>query len=148
MRYWVVSHNVNNDLGTLDDWKKAIVKYQAAFLGYDSDHQKGVRFRDEIEIGDIVLIARGSNPNKELLACGQVASEAKTDLVIPHLEYGMYRNLSPFVELKADPGVYRLDFTKGAYGIAPQIPALYELKPERSEGDKSICNFLNRQIPK
>jgi hypothetical protein len=147
MKYWVISPNVNNSQATIEDWKKTIIQYQAVFMGYD-DNSLGIRFIDEISIGDVVVIAGRSNPNKELLACGRVNSEAKNDLNIPPLDYGNYRELYPFVVLKINPIDYGLDFTNASYLSAQQTPSIYELNPATPgrPSNKLICEFLENQL--
>src|SRR5687768_10101036 len=113
-RFWVVSPNVNNDLSVFERWIDVITKNRAAFMGWSSHEGSGPTFYNEVQIGDIILVARGTS-NRRLIACGRVASqplEDESSLSFPPdgLEFGAYRLLDPFLTLPESPQDAGLDF--------------------------------------
>ena len=155
-KYWIVSPNVNNRSETQDKWLQAIPPLHAAFMGWPPQKHKGdpkglgLRFAQEVDFGDVVLIAGGSNVNKQLLGCGIVASEAlvKRPKGLPRqLTFGSYRLLDRFKKLKNEPSAYPgLSFKGAAFGSAQQLPAIYQLKPEANKTDRKICGWLDAQL--
>ena len=87
-RYWVVSPNVWNNLNTLEDWKKRIIKGQV-FMGYDRDKPAGEKGKNymglqfagkrepSVQIGDIILIAR-SRESQDIVGAGIVAGPSNS----------------------------------------------------------------------
>ena len=75
-KYWVLSPNVMNGADETE-WKNAISNLKRAFIGYDDQHRFGQIFKNDIRIGDVILIAQGQNSNKKFFLCGFVDSEAK-----------------------------------------------------------------------
>lgn len=62
-KYWVLSPNVMNGSDEIG-WKDSIQNLKRAFIGYDDTHRFGQMFKNEIRIGDVVLISQGQNSNK------------------------------------------------------------------------------------
>jgi 5-methylcytosine-specific restriction endonuclease McrBC GTP-binding regulatory subunit McrB len=55
--YWVVSPNVNNDETLLDKWIATIRNTQCAFMGWSYDVSRGRTFCNDVQVGDVILIA-------------------------------------------------------------------------------------------
>jgi hypothetical protein len=103
-RFWLVSPNVWKDESEVDDWKRIIVDESSAFLGWKTAAKKnsmGLRFAEEIQIGDIILIARSHNNNTDMVGFGVVDSGAKE---VTRLEHTVQRRkLVAFVGKKLAP---------------------------------------------
>jgi hypothetical protein len=152
IRYWVVSPNVRSQ------WRELIKQTKAAIMGWPPDRRKGMqlgpKFAELIKKDDVILIARGGNANKEVIACGKVASPARR----PHgsdetllrtadgvtvqapKSFGSYRLLDPFVELE---GARLPSFN----GVTNQAWAMYELRREKPANAR-ICRWLDRRLGK
>ena len=113
-KYWVVSPNVKNSNRTVGEWRQASVTMHAAFMGWgpnDPKHgQIGPKFAGKvapgIEPGDVILIARRSGGEPEVVGFGVVEGEATTTLTGLHLpdhDIGSLRKLQPFVPRSAPP---------------------------------------------
>jgi hypothetical protein len=66
--YWVVSPNVRNSEKTASAWRQSSVLGRAAFMGWPASHQIGRRFVDEMQAGDVILIARRHHFRAEIVA--------------------------------------------------------------------------------
>lgn len=153
-RYWVVSSTVNGSGRTdLEGWKDLIQENRAAFMGWGKGDGKGEPFFKDVQIDDVILIARGRNDTKKLVGCGKVNSEAFKDrkkLRKPppkDWEFGAYRFLDPFVPLEEDPKNCGLSFNKVQdRGAVP--PAIYEidLDDHRYTGNTKFCRELERLL--
>ncbi len=78
MKYWVLSPNVWND-NTEGDWKSAVKSTHHAYIGYEEEKRLGNTFKNEINVGDLLLIAQGANANKYTYLCGIVDGEARRE---------------------------------------------------------------------
>jgi MoxR-like ATPase len=144
-RYWVVSPNVSNKISEESLWKKIIMEEHLAFMGWGEDHDFGKKFKDEIQIGDFILIAQGANRQKKLFIGGIVSSEAKWEHYKDTLNPSFQRKLYPYIEKKELESL-GLNFEGTAYGAADRIPALYELHPNRNNADKKIIEKIERAL--
>jgi hypothetical protein len=144
MNYWVISPNVLND-NTEPEWKRIIQERNEVFIGYPSDESHGVSFRNEIKIGDLVLIAQGANRRKRLFSCGIVDSEAIWDTNPENPGPAQSRRLINAVKIEALNSL-NLDFDGCAYGDADRIPSLYRLKPNENENDQRVVAALMASI--
>jgi len=153
IRYWIVSPNVRNQPSKIQYWRELIKQTHSAIMGWPPNQTKGMKlgrkFAEQIKKDDIVLIARGANAKKEVLACGRVASVATaphgrssnllraadgTSVPAPQ-PFGSYRLLDKFVELE---DVKRPSFD----GVTNQSWAMFELKREQAANGK-ICSWLD-----
>lgn len=148
-RFWVVSPNVMNNAGTVGEWRNASIKFQAAFMGWGPDEEEhkaiGAKFARIIRPGDVILIARRFNHQVEVVGFGRVLGSFKTVLkgfVAPEKKewHGSLRMLLPFKHCTELPK--RLKATS-AFG---HTAALRELVPERSESEKRLYTWLDREL--
>jgi hypothetical protein len=147
MKYWVVSANVDNSQKTLEEWISYIRAKKIAVMGWNDQKWHGKTFKDKICIGDIIIVAQGSNVNKRLCLAGIVTSEALAGkLENPPGQYDFYRDLSPAIELTDDPTTYGLSFKGAAFGESQRLPSLYQLYPERNEADRLIVAKMHELL--
>jgi hypothetical protein len=147
MKYWVVSANVDNSQKTLEEWVSYIRAKKIAVMGWNDQKWHGKTFKDKISLGDMIIVAQGSNVNKRLCLAGIVTSEALAGkLENPHGQYDFYRDLSPAIELKDDPTAYGLSFKGAAFGESQRLPSLYQLYPERNEADRLIVAKMHELL--
>lgn len=144
MKCWVVSPNLGAPGDKdLDAWCEFIRRRRVAVMGWGDDNRIGRAFRDDIQTGDLILVASGSNQYKRLCIAGIVSSEARDDLEEDTpTYYSFFRTLEPSIELPDDPSQCGLSFIGAAHGDAQRIPAMYQLYPRRNEIDKSIVTHL------
>jgi hypothetical protein len=158
IRYWIVSPNVRSHSWSLTLWRELIKQTETAIMGWPLDQKTGMqlgrKFAEQIKENDVILIARGANDKKEVVACGRVSSAAR----VPHgidgtllntsdgvtvqapEPFGSYRLLHPFVELEHQK---RPSFK----GVTYQIWAMYELKRGTVDNAR-ICDWLDDALIK
>jgi len=79
--FWVVSPNVDGRDRGIEGWKQAIIRYNAAFMGWPPKKKRiGYKFAHAIKSGDIILIARRHAYKPEVVGFGIVRGELKTRL--------------------------------------------------------------------
>lgn len=144
-RYWVVSPNVSNKPSEESLWKKIITEEHLAFMGWGDDHDFGKKFKNEIKIGDFILIAQGANRQKKLFIGGIVSSDAMWVHYKDTLDPSFHRKLYPYLE-KNELEVLELNFDGTAFGAADRIPALYELHPDKNKADKFLVEKMDKAI--
>lgn len=153
MKCWVVSPNLGAPGDKdLDGWCEFIRRRRVAVMGWGDDNRIGKTFKEEVQIGDLILVASGSNANKKLCIAGIVAGDAEDDFKEnTPTDYSYFRKLEPSIDLPSDPTESELSFSGAAHGEAHQIPAMYRLYPTRNEADKAIVEklqaLLNIQLP-
>lgn len=146
--YWVVSPNVNNTEDNVEEWRQAMVRMRAAFMGYgpsDNEHaQIGPRFAGKlprsVQAGDRVLIARRHDKAPVIVGFGVVHGPAVRRLrgFAPPGHLGSVRMLKPFRAWSRPP-------TGVPLGAAVrQIRSLVRLRPERSTAHREICDWMDR----
>jgi len=144
MTTWILSPNVHND-ATENAWKNTINQTNRAFIGYNTNHRFGVIFNEQIQIGDIILIAQGMNSNKRLFLCGEVASDSQWE----HLEntpgFAQNRKLVNVLN-QAELLELNLDFNGSKWGDSKQPATLYDLEPDHTEQDRIIQQLLWNRI--
>jgi hypothetical protein len=143
-RFWVVSPNVANDYRTVKQWKKAIIHYGAAFMGYPPNNKTkriGYRFAHSVKNGDIVLIARRKHHQPDIVGFGIVRGKLRTHI---HnfkppggKKFGSMRKLSPFVVRE------HLPQSLNVMSVLGQTAALRHVR--RSTHEK-ICRWLEREL--
>jgi hypothetical protein len=143
-RFWVVSPNVADDYHYAKEWKKAIIRHCAAFMGYppnDKGFKKiGSKFAHEIKSGDVVLIARRHDRQPEIVGFGVVLGKFKRHIknfVPPGGKKFSMRELSPFLVREQLPP------SLNVMSILGQTAALRHIR--RSTHEK-ICSWLERQL--
>lgn len=144
-RYWVVSPNVSNKPSEESLWKEIITEKHLAFMGWGEDHDFGKKFKNEIKIGDFILIAQGANRQKKLFLGGVVSSEAIWGHYRNTLDPSFNRKLYPYLE-KKELEKLELNFKDSAFGDADRIPALYELHPNRNNVDEKIVDKIETAL--
>lgn len=145
-KYWVLSPNVMNGSDEID-WKNSIQNLNRAFIGYDDTHRFGQMFKNEIRIGDVILIAQGQNSNKKLFLCGFVDSETKYEYVDGTPDTAQNRKLK-FTIPKERLDELGLDFNDSTWGESKQPATLYHLKPHEVEADNRIVKLLTAELDK
>lgn len=145
MRFWCVSPNANADRNDLPEWKAIIEKTGRVFLGRSSDDGNGSTFKNSVKKDDLILVAQGSNANKEVLIAGIVDSDASDEFIEGAPDWAQNRKLKWVInpsELKALPLVF--DSTC-AFGDSSQPHAIFELKLS-NPGDKRNIEILLKAI--
>lgn len=136
MNYYVISPKADGQ-----DYHKFLPEIRTrhiAVMGWGEDKELGRKFA-ELEIGDCIIIASGSNANKKVFAFGIVDSPAKQSVVATQEVH-----LSNFID--AESILDQIKFsTDNTYGYANRIPAIYRLK-SHIPADKSIMKTINRII--
>jgi 5-methylcytosine-specific restriction protein B len=143
-KYWVLSPNVMNGSDEAE-WKKSIRSLKRAFIGYDDKGRFGQLFKNDIQIGDAILIAQGQNSAKKFFLCGIVDSEAKYEYVDDTPKTAQNRKLK-FTISKERLDELGLDFNDSTWGESKQPATLYYLKPNENEADKKIVELLAAEL--
>jgi hypothetical protein len=147
--FWVVSPNVRYNEATVEDWKRASVVWNAAFMGYELDHPIGKKFAKTISPNDVILIARRHQHMPDVVGFGIVRGGYRNSLAgfIPPkadrkpLGFGTLRKLRPFIPRRRLPKNLRIMKVLG------HTAALRRLYPEE-EGDRMICRWMERELRK
>jgi len=147
--YWVVSPNVRDDEGTVEDWRAASVRERAAFMGYspnDEDHPIGPRFAGLTEggvmPGDVILIARRRDRRPEMVGFGVVEGKyARTaKRVKPTQSFGSLRALSPFKPWsQPPPGVPLIK-------VLQHTQSLVRLHPDTNAAHRKVCEWIEEKL--
>lgn len=145
-KYWILSPNVMNGADETE-WKSSIQNLNRAFIGYDNTHRFGQMFKNDIRIGDVILIAQGQNSNKKFFLCGIVDSEANYEYVDGTPDTAQNRKLK-FTIPKKRLDELGLDFNDSTWGESKQPATLYHLKPNEVEADNRIVNLLSVELDK
>lgn len=145
MDTYVVSPNVSASA----EWRRFLSlteKYQVALMGWSAESPIGGLFAT-MKDGDLVIIARGSNSNKQCYFAGYVdASRRDIPLELQNeSEISQVRHLSFFTSLEGEDIPFTADC---AYGASSQPVACYVLKPWRSAADKAVVDKVNAVILK
>jgi hypothetical protein len=143
--FWVVSPNVRNNPKDIAAWKKAILKYQAAFMGYDPDDKGhnaiGFNFAKKIQENDIILIARSHRNEPGVVGFGIVKGAFKKrlpGLTTPE-KFGSLRELSPFIALDHAPSGIPIK------EVLFHPMALRRMNLKRAD-DKTVCKWMTEQL--
>ena len=145
MDAYVVSPNVNASA----EWRRffrLVEKHQVALMGWSADSPIGGLFA-AMKDGDLVIIARGSNSNKECFFAGYIdVSHRDIPLELQNeSEISQVRHLSFFTSLEGEDIPFTADC---AYGASSQPVACYVLKPWSSAADKAVVDKVNAVISK
>ncbi|MCC5916413.1 MAG: AAA family ATPase [Cryomorphaceae bacterium] len=104
-------------------------------------------FKNDIRIGDVMLIAQGQNSNKKFFLCGIVDSDAKYEYVDGTPDTAQNRKLN-FTIPKERLEKLGLDFNDSTWGESKQPATLYHLKPDEVEADNKIVILLSTELDK
>lgn len=145
MDAYVVSPNVNASA----EWRRFLrltEKHHAALMGWSADSPIGGLFA-AMKDGDLVIIARGCNSNKECYFAGYVdASRRDIPMELQNEnEISQVRHLSSFTSLEGENIPFTADC---AYGASSQPVACYVLKPLSSAADKAVIDTVKAVISK
>jgi hypothetical protein len=142
--FWVVSPNVDGDYHTVKQWKREIIHYRAAFMGWPPQNKRngiGSRFAYKIKSGDVILIARRWRHEPDIVGFGIVRGRLKMQLrgfkPPGGKKLGSLWKLSPFIPRKHLPR--SLD-TMSVLGHT------FALRKIRRRDHTKICNWLERQL--
>ncbi len=142
--YWVISPNVHNNASE-QRWKEIIAEKKHAYIGFGPDDSTGVVFNQQINEGDIIIVAQGANKNKHCYLCGIVNGPAVAGEEQETPGYAQRRKLIHTLN-ERELSELELDFTGCAFGEANRIPALYKLKPWDNENDQRITSLVINAI--
>jgi len=148
-QYWVLSPNVKDDRTenqeAVGKWKEVICHNHLAIMGWSPDHGIGRRFKDEIRLGDIVLIARRKDWEPDVVGLGVVKGEYK-EKAYPNIddEPAYVRKLHPFILLEKTLGsAWLRDVLNCTW-------AMHELHPDRDgrhyDSHRKVCSWMNQQL--
>jgi len=141
-QYWVVSPNVMFRENTVEDWKKEILRTHAAIMGYDSRHNTGRRFANDVQPGDIILIARRHDWKPDVVGFGVVIGKLKKQR-FPMSDRPVYiRELNPFIPMEQKPE--DIPFSS----VLNDTKALRQLYPNPEEKDPTwqVYQWMERQL--
>lgn len=142
-QYWVVSPNVENKENTVGDWKKEILRTRAAIMGWPPHkHDIGRKFKNEIQLGDIILIARRHNSAPDVVGFGMVKGECREEQFSVSDRPVYVRALEPFIQVKQVPkGIPLFDVLK-------HRKAMRELRPDPQKKDPAwkVCQWMKRRL--
>lgn len=144
--YWVVSPNVKNN-DEENSWRDFLSTNPYSFIGWDEDNQFGNTFINIIKKGDVILNAQRKNWKAHVFGIGIVSNDQCELQEIENTPSGAYcRQLSPYLT-KERVSKLNLDFNGTAYyGENKQIPALYQLHPQRNENDKTLVAIIEKEL--
>lgn len=140
INYWIISPNVHND-ATEQRWKDIIAERKNAYIGFGPDDSTGVTFFNQMEEGDVIIVAQGANRNKRSYLAGIVNSPAIGGEEAGTPGYAQRRVLIHAVN-EQELAALQLDYNGCAYGDADRIPALYKLKPWENANDQRIATII------
>jgi 5-methylcytosine-specific restriction enzyme B len=144
--YWVVSPNVKNN-DEENKWKEFLSTYPYSFIGWDEGNQFGNTFIHTIKKGDVIINAQRKNWKPHVFGIGIVSNDNCEWQEIKNTPSGAYcRELNPYLT-KERVLKLNLDFNGTAYyGDNKQIPALYQLHPQRNENDKRLVEIIEKEL--
>lgn len=144
--YWVVSPNVKNN-DEENRWKGFLSTNPYSFIGWDEDNQFGNTFINTIKKGDVIINAQRKNWKPHVFGIGIVQNDKSEWKEIENTPSGAYcRQLNPYLTKERISGL-NLDFNGTAYyGDNKQIPALYQLHPQRNENDKRLVELIEKEL--
>lgn len=144
--YWVVSPNVKNN-DEENNWKIFLSENPYSFIGWGEDNQYGNTFINVIKKGDIILNAQRKKWIPNLFGIGIVKADECVWQEIENTPSGAYcRPLHPYIP-KTRIAKLNLDFEGTAYyGDNKQIPAIYQLHPERNKNDKKLVTLIENEF--
>lgn len=144
--YWVVSPNVKNN-DEENRWKEFLSSNPYSFIGWDEDNQFGNTFINTIKKGDVIINSQRKNWKPHVFGIGIVSNDKCEWKEIENTPSGAYcRQLNPYLT-KERVSKLKLEFDGTAYyGDNKQIPALYQLHPQRNENDKRLVEIIQKEL--
>jgi len=145
-KYWVVSPNVKNN-NEENDWKSFLSINPFSFIGWDSNNKFGNTFINIIQRGDIIINSQRKNWKPNIFGIGIVKTDKCDWQEIKGTPSGAFcRQLHPYI-LKQRISNLNLVFDGTAYyGDNKQIPAIYQLHPERNNNDKNLVIIIEKEL--
>ena len=141
-QYWVVSPNVDGKGKKVEEWEKEILRHRAAIMGWQPQHPIGRRFKNDIQIDDIILIARGKK-SADMVGFGVVKGRSRKQRFPDLLDEPVYlRALEPFIRLRKVPQEIPI------LDVLQHTMALRQLCPNPQEKDSAwqVCQWMERQL--
>lgn len=144
--YWVVSPNVKNN-DEENRWKEFLSSKPYSFIGWDEENQFGNTFINTIKKGDVIINSQRKNWKPHVFGIGIVSNDKCEWKEIENTPSGAYcRQLNPYLT-KERVSKLKLEFDGTAYyGGNKQIPALYQLHPQRNENDKRLVEIIEKEL--
>lgn len=143
-KYYVISPNVKQN-NEEQHWIEFISKKGYVCMGWDESSGKAHIFHNQMQKGDIVIIAGKSNANKKVIGFGFVNSNVEEGQLEGMPSYCYFRKLEPFITKKEILQKLKWD-SNSAYGNSSQIPAEYALYPDKNSTDKKNIEILEEEI--
>ena len=138
-QYWLLSPNVKNEPQSVDAWKERIMGSHFAIIGErDGREPWDLRFVNEVQKGDIILVGRRSEGNPDVLAYGMVDGPCTSRRHDGELVF--CRLLKPFKLWKVEPPAVRL------LDILPRNRTLTQLHPDEYESHKTLCDWMKMRL--
>lgn len=143
MRYWVVSpkadgKDTSND--KLNEFLSIIEKEKIALVNKGTNQERGgITFSQEVEIGDLIIIAKGSNIYKKCYYAGIVSSQSRK-----HRVSDQCRSLEKFVDISQIDIPFNQRCTRGK---TDNPGTIYPLNPENPHDKKvidTVMNYINK----
>jgi len=132
-------------IAEVEKWKRTILRGHWAIMGYSPDdggHGDGKRFANDVQIGDIILIARRNKGKPELVGVGEVIANCEERRYRIANRPVYVRRLKPFKRLEEKPG--KIPFLH----VLPRSRAMVELHPEAKPAHRKVCGWMVRQLNK
>jgi len=144
MRYWVVSPmawGMDTTDEKLAEFLKIIEEKKIALVNWKKgESASGKRFSKEVEIGDLIIIAKGSNKKKKCYYAGIVDSNSRKYENVAE----QCRSLRNFVNIKS----INIPFSeKCTRGRTDNPGTIYELDPGNPHDKKvidTVMNYINK----
>ena len=144
MRYWVLSPNVANDKTNypVSDFVELMEEKHICLIGWHDDKTLGITFKNEINLGDIVIVSQRVSWERRNYFAGIVDSDAYLydydDGFKPQA-----RKLKDFTILNNR----ELSFEGCSNEGSQIVPAIYELKNDKPQ-DKKLIDKISNYIRK
>lgn len=140
MRYWVMSPNVANDKINYPvyDFVELMEEKHICLIGWHDDKPLGVTFKNEVNLGDIVIVSQRVNWKRDNYFAGVVDSYAYL--------YDYDGSFKPQARKLRDFTILNnkdLSFEGCSNEGTQIIPAIYELKEDKPQDKKLIDKILN-----
>lgn len=146
--YWVVSPNVKNN-DEENDWKEFLSKNPYSFIGWGEDNKYGNTFINNIKKDDIIINAQRKNWQSQVFGIGIVQADKCAWEQIQKTPSEAYcRRLKPYLtKARIEKANLKFDFENTAYyGKNKQIPAIYQLHPDKNEKDKQLVTIIQNVL--
>lgn len=144
--YWVVSPNVKNN-DEEKEWKEFLSTNPYSFIGWNENNKLGKTFINKIKKGDVIINAQRKNWEPHVFGVGIVLNDKCEWKEIKGLPSGAYcRQLKPYLteEKVSKLNSYFKDTTY--YKKNKQIPAIYQLNPQKNENDKILIEIIDKKL--